>query len=151
MNEQGSSAGTTGPRRGKDGEGAPATAGAQLRLGLREGIADGWAFGSNATLAELVGSRTSGLGLFYVLLYIALWGRYLDTFGEPPPSNNQLAKSMKMAAKTIDRYRHRFDEAFPELDDPGVLYDAVRFKLEGDTVAGDSPDVAAFKLGGATL
>jgi hypothetical protein len=123
----------------------------QLRLGLREGISDGWAVGSNATLADLVGARTSGLGLFYVLMYVGLWGRYLDEHGEPPPSNRQLARAFKLAPRTVDRYRDRFDDAFPELDDPAQLYDAVRFKLAHDTVTGESPEVWAFKLGGAEL
>jgi hypothetical protein len=118
----------------------------QLRLGLREGISDGWAVGSNATLADLVGSRTSGLGLFYVLMYVGLWGRYLEAHGEPPPSNRQLALAFKLAPRTVDRYRDRFDDAFPELDDPAKLLEAVHLE-----VTGDSPEVWAFKLGGAEL
>jgi hypothetical protein len=117
-------------------------------LGLVEGLKGGWATGSNETLADLVAERTDGLGVFYVLLYITLWGQYRDISGEAPPSNRQLAFAFKAKPRTIDRYRDRFDAAFPELADPGPLYDLARSKV--DTLAA-RPDVAAFKLGGAVL
>jgi hypothetical protein len=126
-----------------------APASRQLALAFRDGLVDGWAIGRDETLADLVGSRTSGLGLFYVLLYITFWGRYRDRTGEAPPSNLALSTAMRVPNKTVDRYRRRFVEAFPELEDPGVLYDLVRPKV--DDIAEDSPDVVAFKLGGALL
>jgi hypothetical protein len=135
--------------RGSDGEWASAPAGAQLRLGLREGIVDGWTFGKNETLADLVASRTTGVGLFYVLLYVAIWGRYVELVGEPPRSNLALSTTMKMPNKTVDRYRRRFVKAFPELEDPAPLYDLVRDHVED--ISKDAAEVTAFKLGGYPL
>lgn len=128
---------------------ARSEAGQQLRLGLREGIRDGWAVGGNGTLVDLVAERTSGLGVYYVLLYIAIWGRYTDLAGEPPPSNLALSTAMKMPNKTLDRYRIRFAEAFPELEDPSELYAAVREKLEVSGV--ESVEVMSMKLAGCVL
>jgi hypothetical protein len=121
----------------------------QLVLGFRDGLADGWAVGGNETLGDLVESRTSGLGLFYVLLYIGLWGRYRDLVGQAPPSNLAHAKVLKMPHRTLFRYRQKFHDAFPELDDPGVLYDLVRPKVED--IEDHSPEVTALRLGGAAL
>ncbi len=131
----------------KTAEGATATR--QLALALRDGLVDGWAIGRNETLADLVGARTSGLDLYYVLLYITFWGRYRDRTGEAPPSNLAHANALNISHRTLLRHKDRFHEAFPELEDPGVLYDLVRTKVE-DT--GDDPaEVVAFKLGGASL
>lgn len=135
------------PPKAVDGAGRQSEAGAQLRLGLREGLTDGWTFGNDETLADLVGSRTKGLGLFYVLVYIALWGRYRDLTGEAPPSNLAHATAMKMPHRTLARYRDRFHKAFPELDDPGPLYDLVRDQIDADA----SLEVVALKMGGLRL
>lgn len=131
------------PRAG----GPEAQPGRQLRLGLRDGLADGWAIANDETLADLVRTRASGLQMFHVLVYIAMWGRYRDSTGVPPPSNRQLAAALKANPRTVDRYRQRFEDAFPELEDPGPLYDAAR----GAVGADDDPELAAVKLGGATL
>lgn len=118
----------------------------QLRLGLREALTDGWAV-TNSTIADLVHERTSGIGLFYVLLYCALWGRYREMNGEPPPSNRQLALMFDMKPRTVDRYRDRFDAAFPELDSPEALWLAAQGQVDSDA----DPEVVAFILGSVRL
>lgn len=118
-----------------------------MKLGLADGIRDGWAIG-HSSLAELVYERVDGpTGMLHVLVYVALWGKFYDLTGREPTSGRELAAAMHIPNKTLARYRLRFVSAFPELESPVELWKAFGADIEAD----DPPDVVAFKLGGATL
>lgn len=126
--------------------GGPASAGRQLRLGLAEGIRDGWAIGTNDTLADLVATRSRGLAMYYVLLYVAMFAKFTDLVGRPPASDRELGRVLKASHVTLSRYRARFEEAFPELDTPAPLLASLP-----DVEIGSDVEAAAYRLGGARL
>jgi len=118
----------------------------QMRLGLSDGVRDGWAV-ANSSLADLVHERVDGpTGMLHVLIYVALWGKFFDLTGREPSSGRELAAAMQMPNKTLSRYRLRFISAFPELESPAPLWEVFGQDIAED----DPPDVVAFKLGGAS-
>jgi hypothetical protein len=85
--------------------------------------------------------------MFYVLLYIVLWGRFVEVVGRPPVGDREHGRVIKLNHVSVMRYRLRFLEAFPELDNPAPLYELVRDRLGSD----DDATVSAFRIGGVVL
>jgi hypothetical protein len=121
----------------------------QMKLGLADGLRDGWAV-SGMTLAEVVEERTDGvLGMVNLLTYIALWGRFVELVGREPVSRLELSTSMRVPNKTLWRWAELFADSFPELESPAPLWELVRGKLSDDL--NRSPAVLAVKLGAVAL
>jgi hypothetical protein len=121
----------------------------QMRLGLAEGLKDGWAV-TGSSLAEVVEERTDGVSaMLHVLTYIALWGRFTEQAGREPASILELSTAMRMPNKTLWRWAERFAESFPELESPAPLWELVRGPVSDDLDR--SPAVLAMKLGAVQL
>jgi hypothetical protein len=77
------------------------------------------------TFGDLVYERT-GSNMrdgYLVLMYIALWGAFVDAVGREPQSVSELSRAFPaISRRTMQRYSDRFRAVFPEYATPSVLW-----------------------------
>ena len=126
-------------------EGAPAPLPVRRRRRLAVSVSEAWSVTWGSTLGDLVAERVkSPRSLYGVLSYIAAWGAFYDVMGRGPVSNRELAQTVGKGPRTVDVWRNRYDEAFPDFGTPELLW--LRIRPEVGPV--DDLDVAPYRLGG---
>lgn len=127
-------------------DGAPATQRGRGRR-VRRPSATQLTWPMSQTLGDLVHERVEGtIDLYLVLSYVALWGSFSEMTGRPPSSNRELALTWNRKPRTVDRWRDRFENAFPELESPAPLWATAR-----EQVRSKDPDVITHQLGAVDL
>lgn len=111
------------------------------------GVQVGWKV--QGVLADVVMERRGrqfGKAL-QVLCYVAAWGLFFEAHGRGPRTDREFAAGVKgVPLNTGNRWKLLFRETFPELDDPGPLWEQVKAGVRSESV-----EVVAVEVGAADV
>jgi hypothetical protein len=81
-----------------------------------------------------------------VLNYVAAWGLFFEIEGEGPTTDRRLDEVVNVPYATGSRWKRAFRQTFPELEDPGPLWEQVKAGVQSESV-----DVAMLQVGASTV
>lgn len=117
----------------------------KLARGTKVGLQLGNTIGG--VLGDVVIDRAGFRKGWQVLMYVTVWGIYLEKHGRPPETVRELADTIKTYDySTMSRWRKAFGQAFPELDSPAPLWDQVKAAITSPAVEVAAMQAAAVEV-----